>query len=113
MSKCETIVRSRASIVIAALLGGEKAVDWYVRKGVPVPNEETWKVMITKVQILVSMLKNSTSYLGDFNHVRVQHDMGVVYLFPIGTRKVLCVVTKPEKESALIGSIKKHLAKMK
>jgi hypothetical protein len=56
MGQCESIVESNEKIVIAALLDGESAVDWYVRKGTPVPNEETWKQMIIKVQIIVSML---------------------------------------------------------
>jgi hypothetical protein len=54
-------------MVIAALLEGESAVDWYVRKDTPVPNEETWKQMIIKVQIIVSILKTQRAILETLN----------------------------------------------
>jgi hypothetical protein len=72
----ESLVKPHEEILIAALLEGEKPLDWYVRKGMPVPTEETWKQMITKVQILMSMVKNTKGYLGEFEHVCVKHELG-------------------------------------
>lgn len=112
MGQCESLVKSNEAIMIAALLEGEQVMDWYVREGVPVPKEETWKQMIIRVQILLSMLKSTEGYLGDFNHVRIQHDLGVVYIFPLGVQKALSVVTKPEKEGELVRCIKDYLTKM-
>lgn len=106
----EQLVKSNDDMLIAAaLLEGEKPIDWYVREGIPVPNEPTWRQMITKVQILMSMLKNTKGYLGNFEHVSVKHELGIVYLFPTGMQKVLCIVAKPETDNALTSFVKQFL----
>ncbi len=112
LGHCESLVKSNDAIIIAALLEGEKPVDWYVREGMPVPKEESWREMIIKVQILTSMLKSSEEYLGGFDHARVHNKLGIVHLFPAGTQKVLCVVTKPENDDGLTRIIRRHLAEM-
>jgi hypothetical protein len=106
----ESLVKPHEEILIAALLGGEKPLGWYVRKGMPVPTEETWKQMIVQVQILMSMVKDTKGYLGKFEHVCVQHEFGVVYLFPVGMQKVLCIVTQPEPENKVVSVVKQFLA---
>ena len=105
----ESLVKPHEEILIAALLEGEKSLDWYVRKGMPVPTEEIWKQMIVQVQILMSMLKNTKGYLGKFEHVCVQHELGVVYLFPVGMQKALCIVTQPGPENKIVSVVKKFL----
>lgn len=87
----------------------DQPIDWFVRSGLPVPSEETWRRMITKVQILVGMLKNTTGYLGAFNYTEVHNELGTIYLFPIGMQKVLCVVATPQGESQLVDIIQKFV----
>lgn len=106
------VVESDDQILIAALLEGEKPLDWHVREGLPVPNEETWKQMITKIQIMMSMVKNTKGYLGKFEQVCVKHELGVVYLFPAGMQKVLCIVAKPEVDNKISTAAKQFLLKM-
>jgi hypothetical protein len=108
----ESLVKSHDDILIAALLEAEKPLDWYVREGMQVPKEETWRQMIIKVQILMSMVKDASGYLGDFKHMSVQHDLAVVHLFPVGRQKVLCVVSKPESESKLIALVRRFIEKI-
>lgn len=107
--ECATIVGLNEDILIAALLEAENPVDWHVREGVPVPDEQTWREMITRVQILMSMLKNTKGYLGDFDHVLVQHRLGSEYLFPAGIQKVLCIVAKPRAHDQLVVTIKNFM----
>ena len=95
------------------MLEREQPVDWFVRSGLPLPSEETWRQMITKVQILVGILKNTSGYLGDFHHAQVVNELGTVYLFPIGMQKVLCVVTKPQKQNEVVDIVMKFMKNVK
>lgn len=108
----EWLVKSHNDILIAALLEAEKPLDWYVGEGMPVPNEETWRQMIIKVQLIMSMVKDASGYLGDFKHLSVQHELAVVRLFPVGRKKVLCIVSKPEPESKIIGLIREFITRI-
>lgn len=108
----ESIVKSDEDILIAALLEAENPVDWFVREGMPVPNEPTWREMILKVQIITSMVKTTKGYLGDFEYMCVSHKFGDVYLFPAGIQKVLCVVTKSGRRSNLVERIRQHTTKL-
>ena len=110
--RLKSLVESDDQILIAALLEREKPLDWHVREGMPIPNEQTWTQMITKVQIMMSMVKNTKGYLGEFEHVCVKHELGVVYLFPAGMQKVLCIVTRPEADNRVVTLTKQFLLKM-
>lgn len=108
---CASIVGLSNEILIAAMLERDQPVDWFVRSGLPLPTEETWRQMITKVQILVAMLKNTSGYLGAFSYTEIHNELGTIYLFPIEMQKVLCVVARPQRKSELVGVIQKFVRK--
>lgn len=108
----ESLARGNDGILVAVMLDHDKPLDSYVRPGTPLPSEAAVRQMITKVQILMSMVKSTKGYLGDFEHVSVRHRLGVVYLFPAGSHQVLCIVAKPEPDGRVAEAARRFLAKL-
>ncbi|AIF82326.1 hypothetical protein NTE_00244 [Candidatus Nitrososphaera evergladensis SR1] len=109
----ESIVKSDEDVLIAALLEADEPVDWYVREGTPVPNEQTWKQLAFRAQIVTSMTESARDYLGDLEYVSASYKFGQVFLFPTGVQKVLCLVTKSGKQKiGLIENIQQRITKM-
>lgn len=108
----ESLARGNDEILVAVMLDHDNPLDSYVRPGTPLPSEAAVKDMITKVQILMSMVKSTKGYLGDFEHVSVRHKLGVVYLFPAGPHRVLCVVARPEPDGRVAEAARQFLDRL-
>ena len=83
-------------ILIVAVLQNDKAPDWYVKPGIPVPTESRYANMIIQTQLIISIIKNNQDYLGKLEHVFVSQGMVDVALFPLKENEVVCVVMKKQ-----------------
>ncbi|MEM2141356.1 MAG: hypothetical protein QXJ74_09835 [Nitrososphaera sp.] len=94
---------------MVAVMDGENASDVYLKQGVPFPQEQAWKQMILKMQIMTSLARNTKSFLGTFDHLLLRHEYGDIFVFPIGVEKVLFVVSKSAADSALVSLIRRNV----
>jgi len=109
----ESLVKSDEDILIAALLEADEPVDWYVREGTPVPNEQAWRQLAFRAQMVTSMTESARDYLGDLEYVNASYKFGQVFLIPTGVQKVLCLVVKSGKQKiSLVENIQQRIPKM-
>jgi hypothetical protein len=106
---CEVLANLHEDILMVAVMDGETASDVYLKKGVPFPQEQAWKQMILKMQIMISLARNTKSFLGAFDHLLLRHEFGDIFVFPISHEKVLFVVAKSASESALVSLIRRNM----
>jgi hypothetical protein len=94
---CKAIVESHEDVLIAAILDKEEAVDFYVRPDTPVPDDFRTQNLIVQTQLVVSTVKQTQDYLGEFlfNHIHMGH-VDVLHI-PLGPSRVLVAVIKPQK----------------
>lgn len=90
-------------------MDGENASDVYLKQGVPFPNEQAWKQMILKMQIMTSLAKNTKGFLGNFDHLLLHHEFGDVLTFPIDVEKILFIVTRSAIDSDLVSLVRENL----
>ena len=106
---CEVLANLHKDILMVAVMDGETASDVYLKDGIPFPQEQSWKQMILKMQIMTSLARNTKSFLGTFDHLVLRHEFGDVLVFPIGFEKVLFVVTKSAGDSALVNLVRRNI----
>jgi hypothetical protein len=106
---CEVLANLHEDILMVAVMDGENASDVYLKQGVPFPHEQAWKQMILKMQIMISLARNTKSFLGTFDHLHLRHEFGDVLAFQLGAEKLLFVVTRPAADSALERLIRRNL----
>lgn len=106
---CEVLANLHEDILMVAVMDGESASDVYLKKGVPFPHEPIWKQMILKMQIMISLARNTKSFLGTFDHLLLRHEFGDVLVFPLEAEKVLFVVARSSADSVLVDLIRRNL----
>ncbi len=94
---CKAIVESHEDILMAALLNKEEAVDFYVRTGLPVPDDFRTENMIIQTQLVVSMVKENQDFLGELSFIYMHMGKADVLHVPVPMGRVLAVVIKPQK----------------
>lgn len=106
---CEVLANLHEDILLVAVMDGETTSDVYLKKGVPFPQQQAWKQMILKMQIMISLARNTKSFLGAFDHLLLRHEFGDILVFPISHEKVLFVVAKSTSEGALVSLIRRNM----
>jgi len=107
---CESIVNYDKNILIASLLQNSDSIGWFVRPGIPLPNEDATAVKVIQTQLVTSVIKENESYLGKVRYILVHQDLADVILFPRNNRTVLClVVAKPYKVDELVAKVSDSL----
>lgn len=106
---CEVLANLHEDILMVAVMDGETASDVYLKQGVPFPQEQAWKQMILKMQIMTSLARNTKSFLGAFDHLHLCHEFGDIFVFPIGVEKVLFIVAKSTAESAVVKLVRQNI----
>ncbi len=106
---CEVLANLHEDILMVAVMDGENTSDVYLKQGIPFPHEQAWKQMILKMQIMISLARNTKSFLGAFDHLVLRHEFGDVLVFQLGTEKLLFVVARPAADSALVSVIRQNL----
>lgn len=106
---CEVLANLHEDILMVAVMDGENASDVYLKQRVPFPHEQAWKQMILKMQIMISLAKNTKSFLGAFDHLLLRHEFGDVLVFPLGVEKVLFVVANSSADSELVNLVRQNL----
>ncbi len=99
---CRAIVESHKDILIAALLDKEEAVDFYVRPGMPVPDDFRTENMIIQTQLVVSIVKQNQDYLGDLSFIHIRMGKADVLHVPVRLSRVLVAVIKPQKVTSKV-----------
>jgi hypothetical protein len=89
---CESVARRHEQIIIAAMVKGEESTGWFVKPGVPVPNESASAMKIVQTEIVASIIKQNESYLGKVNYIHVKQELADVILFPLRDLMVFCIV---------------------
>lgn len=90
-------------------MDGETASDVYLKQGVPFPQEQAWKQMILKMQIMTSLARNTKSFLGAFDHLHLRHEFGDIFVFPIDVEKVLFIVAKSTAEGTVVKLVRQNI----
>lgn len=106
---CEALANLHEDILMVAVMDGENASDVYLKQGVPFPQEQAWKQMILKMQIMTSLARNTKSFLGAFDHLHLRHEFGDIFVFPIGVEKVLFIVARSTAESTVVKLVRQNM----
>lgn len=106
---CEVLANLHQDILMVAVMDGENTSDIYLKQGIPFPHEQAWKQMILKIQIMISLARNTKSFLGTFDHLLLRHEFGDVLVFPLGPEKVLFIVVKSAADTALVSLVRRNL----
>jgi len=69
-----------------------ESIGWFVKPGVPVPNESASALKVVQTEIVTSIIKQNESYLGKVSYIHVRQELADVILFPLRDRVVFCIV---------------------
>lgn len=89
---CESVARRHEQIIIAAMVREGESIGWFVKPGVPVPNESASAIKVVQTEIVTSIIKQNESYLGKISYIHVKQELADVILFPLLDRTVFCIV---------------------
>ncbi|HEX2615794.1 MAG TPA: hypothetical protein VHL10_09900 [Nitrososphaera sp.] len=89
---CESVARRHEQIIIAAMIEERESTGWFVKPGVPVPNESASAMKIIQTEIVASIVKQNESYLGKVSYIHVKQELADVILFPLRDTAVFCIV---------------------
>lgn len=89
---CESVARRHEQIIIAAMVKEGESIGWFVKPGVPVPNESASAMKVVQTEIVTSIIKQNESYLGKVSYIHVKQELADVILFPLLDRTVFCIV---------------------
>lgn len=104
---CEKIVKLDPQIVIAALIDEKgRSVDWYVKEGVPVPDDTRSARMSQQTLIVMSIIKTGVDYLGNLEYIHLKMSKMDVIHFPAFNGGIMAVVlNRPYDEKAVAAKI--------
>jgi hypothetical protein len=98
--------------MIVAWLKEDVAKDFFVKEGVPIPNEQAQKILALRTQLVTQIIKESDSYLGDLGYIKVCQENADVFLFYIAPLETLVVVIKSDtyNEKSIVNAIQDKIS---
>jgi hypothetical protein len=92
-------------IAIAALIDEKgQPVDWHVKEGVPVPEEDRSAVMALQTMMVMSIAKTAADYLGELEYLHTKMAKMDVIHFPAFDGGLLAVVLKRPFDEAAVAT---------
>lgn len=104
---CERIVRLDPQILIAALIDEKgQSKDWYVKQGVPVPDDTRSEKMAQQTLIMMSIVRTAKDYLGEVEYIHTRMSkMDVIHFSAYGKGVMAVVLNRPYDEKAVTTKI--------
>lgn len=97
-------------ILIACIIDDGHAIDYFVRSGVPVPDEWRSSNLSVQTALIMSMVMQSQDYLGRLKFIHFHMERVDVLHFALSEKKILVVVIQPQTlDGRLVSMIHDHV----
>lgn len=105
---CERAAKLHPQIIIAALIDEKgQPVNWYVREGAPVPDEERSANMALQAMMVMSITKTAADYLGELEYLHTKMARVDIIHFPAFEDCIMVVVLeRPFDEDMIVEKIR-------
>lgn len=110
---CKSIADIDHNILITTLLQENESIAFYVKPGVPVPDEADIPLMIVRSQVMAGIPENDKGYLGRLRYVKVSKDDADIFFFLMPSKRMfIAVINRPFDEAKIVSAIRHRIEKI-
>lgn len=100
------LVELNEEILLACIIERGNVIDYYIRPGVPIPNEWRANELAAQTSLMMSMVLKGQDYMGKLKFVHFHMENVDGLHFSLGGSKVLAVMLMPQTiTSSLVQTI--------